>query len=188
MCALVLAAHRARGLPTKATNSSSPQKNEGRRSAGRRDCLVGPRHQRMTPSLCASGEARVLPAALALRRSTAAFAGVAPRLSFGPRFLESPGANGRTLPGASAASSSRTGTCRTSGAPKPPGADCVSPRAGAAPAAATRSTLMMASLRSGRRALGQMRTAQSSVTTNEAAIVRKSLERNPFARSHKIAR
>ena len=59
-----------------------------------------------------------------MRRSTAAFAGVTPRLSFGPRFLESPGANGRTLPGASAASSSRTRTCRTSGAPKPPAADC----------------------------------------------------------------
>ena len=32
-----------------------------------------------------------------------------PWLSFGPRFLELPGANGRTLPGASAASTSRTG-------------------------------------------------------------------------------
>ena len=169
MCALVLAAHRARGLPTKATNSSSPQKNEGRRSAGRRDCLVGPRHAADDTIPLRFGRSRASfrprsPCGAPPRRRRGY-----PQLSFGPRFLESPGANGRTLPGASAASSSRTGTCRTSGAPKPPGADCVSPRAGAAPAAATRSTLMMASLRSGRRALGQMRTAQSSVTTNEAA-------------------
>ena len=47
---------------------------------------------------------------LAFRRSTAALAkALTPWLSFGPRFLELPGANGRTLPGASAASTSRTG-------------------------------------------------------------------------------
>ncbi len=34
---------------------------------------------------------------------------VTPRLGSGPRFLESPGANGRTLPGASAASTSQSG-------------------------------------------------------------------------------
>jgi hypothetical protein len=47
---------------------------------------------------------------LASRRSTAGLAkALTPRLSFGPRFLEPPGANGRTLPDASAASTSRTG-------------------------------------------------------------------------------
>jgi hypothetical protein len=48
--------------------------------------------------------------ALASRRSTAALAkAVTPRLNPGPRFLELPGANGRTLPGASAASTSQAG-------------------------------------------------------------------------------
>src|SRR5208282_6562557 len=47
--------------------------------------------------------------ALAFRRSTAAFEAVTPRPDPGPRFLEPPGANGRTLPGTSAASTSRSG-------------------------------------------------------------------------------
>ena len=46
---------------------------------------------------------------LAFRRSTAAFEAVTPRPDPGPRFLEPPGANGRTLPGTSAASTSRSG-------------------------------------------------------------------------------
>ena len=53
---------------------------------------------------------RVQRDALASRRSTAALAKtVTPWLNPGPRFLELPGANGRTLPGASAASTSQTG-------------------------------------------------------------------------------
>ncbi len=48
--------------------------------------------------------------ALASRRSTAALAeAVTLRLNPGPRFLELPGANERTLPGASAASTSQAG-------------------------------------------------------------------------------
>jgi hypothetical protein len=58
--------------------------------------------RRRGSALCAS--------ALACRRPTAALAkAVTPRLNPGPRFLELPGANGRTLPGASAASTSQAG-------------------------------------------------------------------------------
>jgi hypothetical protein len=47
---------------------------------------------------------------LASRRSTAGLTkALTPWLSFGPRFVESPGANGRTLPDASAASTSHSG-------------------------------------------------------------------------------
>jgi hypothetical protein len=61
--------------------------------------------------MCAGrGSAPKSRGALAFRRSTAALAkALTPWLSSGPRFLELPGANGRTLPGASAASTSRTG-------------------------------------------------------------------------------
>ena len=84
------------------------QINKGRRSAGRRKSnwphhtnrcrhLPAPRARRAPRTIrlhepSASG-------ALAFRRSTAALAqAVTPRLNFRPRFLESPGANGRTLP------------------------------------------------------------------------------------------
>jgi hypothetical protein len=67
---------------------------------------------------------------LASRRSTAALAkALTPRLNPGPRFLELPGANGRTLPGASAASTSQTG--RSAGrvdARSRPGAICETAR------------------------------------------------------------
>jgi hypothetical protein len=67
---------------------------------------------------------------LASRRSTAALAKtVTPWLNPGPRFLELPGANGRTLPGASAASTSQTG--RSAGrydARSRPGAVCETAR------------------------------------------------------------
>jgi|SRR5271166_908393 len=76
-------------------------KSEGRRSAGRRKSNHRP-HRRMRQRAFAQS-------ALASRRSTAALTkAVALRLNPGPRFLKLPGANGRTLPGASAASTSQT--------------------------------------------------------------------------------
>jgi hypothetical protein len=42
--ALVLATHPRPRLADQSHEFTSPQRNEGRRSAGRRDCLVGPRH------------------------------------------------------------------------------------------------------------------------------------------------
>ncbi len=63
-------------------------------------------------------------------------------LSSRPRFLELPGANGRTLPGASAASTSQTGpSAGRDDAQNRPGAACVAPPAGTAPAPPIRSTL-----------------------------------------------
>src|SRR5580704_11019494 len=72
--ALVLATHRARGLPTKATNLVA-SKNEGRRSAGRRDCPVAPRHAAdVAIHLRFGRRPRVQRNALAFRRSTAVLA------------------------------------------------------------------------------------------------------------------
>jgi hypothetical protein len=86
------------------------------------------------PSVLCGARPRAERSALAFRRSTAALAkAVTPQLSSGPRFLESPSANGRTLPGASAASSSRTGHSAGRAGPRSrPGAECVVPPAGTA--------------------------------------------------------
>ena len=76
----------------------SPPENAER---GRAPCLSPPRLGRPEGG------------ALASRRLAAALAkSVTPWLGSGPRFLELPGADGRTLPGASAASSSQTGQTR----------------------------------------------------------------------------
>src|SRR5580704_17499191 len=80
---------RARGFATKATNSFA-SKNEGRRSAGRRNCPVGPRHAAdVAIPLRFGRRPRVLRNALASRRSTAALSEVSrPRLfDFRPGFL-----------------------------------------------------------------------------------------------------
>jgi len=58
--------------------------------------------------------------ALAFRRPTAASEALKPRLGFRPRFLESPDANGRTLSGTSAASTSQSGHAPDGTLPKPP--------------------------------------------------------------------
>jgi hypothetical protein len=130
---LVLATHPrpsfAKPFPTSAS------KNKGRRSAGRRNCPVDPRHTRRRCRLQAlRARPRVQRDALASRRSTAALAkALTPRLNLGPRFLEPPGANGRTLPGASAASSSRTGRSAGRAGPRGrPGTDRILPPAGTA--------------------------------------------------------
>ena len=83
--------------------------NEGRRSAGRRNVLE-PRHTiRCCHLTVLSGAAAALRGRSPLGAPPRHSPSFDPRLNSGPRFLELPGANGRTLPGASAASTSRTG-------------------------------------------------------------------------------
>ena len=67
-------------------------------------------------------------------RLSALHRGIAPRdlpqLGSGPRFLESPDPNGRTLSGTSAASTSQSGHAPDGRCPKPPGSGCMArPRA-----------------------------------------------------------
>jgi hypothetical protein len=62
--------------------------------------------------------------ALAFRRPTAA-SEVLASAQLRPRFLEPPDANGRTLSGTSAASTSRSGTRRTGRCPSRPRAQCI---------------------------------------------------------------
>jgi hypothetical protein len=96
-----------------------------RGTAARRADEAGAIDGRRSPAL--PGRAR-LPA---LHRGTSPMA----RLISGPRFLELPGPNGRTLPGASAASTSRAGhSAGRYDARSRPGAECVVPPAGTAPA------------------------------------------------------
>ena len=72
--------------------------------------------------------------ALAFRRPTAASEVFTPRLGLRPRFLEPPDANGRTLSGTSAASTSRSGTRRTGRCPSRPRAQCMAAPTRTAPA------------------------------------------------------
>jgi hypothetical protein len=90
-----------------------------------------------------------LKSTLAFRRSTAALAkGFTPRLGFRPRFLEPPGANGRTLPGTGAASTSQSGHAPDGSLPKPPAAARNAAR-GNRPRSALRSALAKASFSNG---------------------------------------
>jgi hypothetical protein len=66
--------------------------------------------------------------ALAFRRSTAVMRrGSIPRLGSGPRFLESPDPNGRTLSGTSAASTWQSGHAPDGRCPEPPGRELQAP-------------------------------------------------------------
>ena len=71
--------------------------------------------------------------ALAFRRPTAA-SEVLASARLRPRFLEPPDANGRTLSGTSAASTSRSDTCRTGRCPSRPRAQCIATPTKTAPA------------------------------------------------------
>ena len=98
-------------------SQSPPSKKGGRRSADKRIHRSPPRRRKTKPaSVC--GAHRRLPrnardqsgGALAFRRPTAVMRrGFYPSTRLGPRFLELPDANGRTLSGASAASTSQSG-------------------------------------------------------------------------------
>ena len=72
--------------------------------------------------------------ALAFRRPTAALAEVLASARLGPRFLEPPDANGRTLSGTSAASTSQSDTRRTGRCPSRPRAQCIAALTRTAPA------------------------------------------------------
>ena len=127
------------------------QINKGRRSAGRRK-RNRPHHTnrcRHPSALRARRAPRTIrlhepPAsgALAFRRSTAALARLLPlAFDFRPGFLECAGANGSTLPDASAASTSRTGhSAGRDDARSRPGAVCETARGNR-----TRSTFRIAS-------------------------------------------
>jgi hypothetical protein len=142
---------RIRALPRQETPSqeSIPKKppplKEGRRSAERR--TTGPHRQAMRrapfllSSHCGRTEAQDLPwtskngaGALAFRRPTAASEVFWASARLGPRFLEPPDANGRTLSGTSAASTSRSGTRRTGRCPSRPRAQCIATPTRTAPA------------------------------------------------------
>ena len=140
---------RARALPTTKQESDfqnpPPADERGRRSAERR----------IQPMPCRTGHGRgphPYPPPLAGEGTGGGRSpsGAPPRhlprriasLSSGPRFLELPGANGRTLPGASAASTSQTGpSAGRDDARNRPGTACVAPPAGTAPAPPIWSTL-----------------------------------------------
>jgi hypothetical protein len=131
----------------------SPQRNEGRRSAGRRDCPVGPRHAAdVAIHLRFGRRPRVLRDALASRRSTAALTEVSrPRLfDFRPGFLGR--GSSRALPTLScpspAAAPRAPAVIPVDMMPEAARERTVSVRARAPrPLCAIRSTLMMASLR-----------------------------------------
>ena len=112
-------------------------RQEGRRSAEKRT-KEEPHRQAMrrAPSLlsshCGRTEAQDLPwaskngaGALAFRRPTAASEVFWASARLRPRFLEPPDANGRTLSGTSAASTSQSDTCRTGRCPSRPRAQCM---------------------------------------------------------------
>jgi hypothetical protein len=127
-------------------------KQEGRRSAEKRTNQEPHRQaMRRAPSLlsshCGRTEAQDLPwtskngaGALAFRRPTAA-SEVLASARLRPRFLEPPDANGRTLSGTSAASTSQSDTCRTGRCPSRPRAQCMAAPHENRPRSALRSTL-----------------------------------------------
>ena len=125
-----------RSIPKKHRQENSSPQKEGRRSADKRihqephrkemqrasfllpPFTGGPR-PRTSLSLGPHGAG-----ALAFRRPTAA-SEVLASARLRPRFLEPPDANGRTLSGTSAASTSQSDTCRTGRCPSRPRAQCM---------------------------------------------------------------
>ena len=123
---------------------SLPSQERGERSAERRIQPMSAPHRKCCHLPVRGARKRAINGSpLAFRRSTAALAkALTPWLSFGPRFLELPGANGRTLPGASAASTSRTGhSAGRDDARSRPSAGLRSPPAGTAFRSASGSSL-----------------------------------------------
>src|ERR1700682_1813184 len=116
---------RTRVLPTprkakpKSVAKKAPPSKEGRRSADRRVQDPHRKAMRRASVLLSShcgrtevaGTSKNGAGALASRRPTAA-SEVLASARLRPRFLEPPDANGRTLSGTSAASTSQAGTCR----------------------------------------------------------------------------
>jgi hypothetical protein len=147
--------HPSFATPRKA-KPKSVAKNSSleRREAERREAHQPEPHRRMrrAPSLlsshCGRTEAQDLPwtskngaGALAFRRPTAASEAFSASARLRPRFLEPPDANGRTLSGTSAASTSRSDTRRTGRCPSRPRAQCMAAPDENRPRSALRSTL-----------------------------------------------
>ena len=112
-------------------------RKEGRRSADRRTTGSAPPQKEKPASVCGARYVRPCPAlARDLKRRRARLSaphhGHAPkvltlRLGSGPRFLESPDPNGRTLSGTSAASTWQSGHAPDGRCPEPPGSRLQAP-------------------------------------------------------------
>ena len=133
------ASHPSFATPRKAKPKSVPKISSlKRREAERREARSRSRIEKRCGARpfsclphCGRTEAQDLPwtskngaGALAFRRPTAA-SEVLTSARLGPRFLEPPDANGRTLSGTSAASTSRSDTRRTGRCPSRPRAQCI---------------------------------------------------------------
>src|SRR5580704_5475132 len=133
---------RSRGKCERMRNNERHERlasqQEGRRSAEKRTNQEPHPRMRRAPSLlsshCGRTEAQDFrepwtskngAGALAFRRPTAASEVFWASARLGPRFLEPPDANGRTLSGTSAASTSQSDTCRTGRCPSRPRAQCI---------------------------------------------------------------
>ena len=133
----------------KSVAKKAPPLKEGRRSAEKRTNQEPHRRMRRTPSpvfplredrgprlhqdFIEPWTSKNGAGALAFRRPTAA-SEILLSARPGPRFLEPPDANGRTLSGTSAASTSRSGTRRTGRCPSRPRAQCIATPTRTAPA------------------------------------------------------
>jgi hypothetical protein len=111
-----------------------PPLKEGRRSADRRITGSAPPQKDKPAGVCGEHH-RFLPrtvrdrsgGALAFRRPTAVMRRGLTRLGSGPRFLEPPDPNGRTLSGTSAASTWQSGHAPDGRCPEPPGSRLQAP-------------------------------------------------------------
>jgi hypothetical protein len=147
------AAHPSFAHAKKSQAKKTPPLKEGRRSADRR--VQEPHRKEMrraslSPSPLFTGGPRPRgphgAGALAFRRPTAA-SEVLASARLRPRFLEPPDANGRTLSGTSAASTSQSDTRRTGRCPSRPRAQCIATPDENRSRSASRSTLAKGVLR-----------------------------------------
>ena len=128
-----------------------PPLKEGRRSADRRTTGSAPPQKEKPASVCGARYVRPCPAlARDLKRRRARLFGAPPRscaegpyprLGSGPRFLESPDPNGRTLSGTSAASTWQSDHAPDGRCPEPPGTTVYGRASGNRPRSTFESTL-----------------------------------------------
>jgi hypothetical protein len=141
-----------RSIAKSVAQKTPPQK---RREAERRQARAGAASKRdaarvLSPFLLAEEPRPRGPhgaGALAFRRPTAASEAFSASARLRPRFLEPPDANGRTLSGTSAASTSQSGTRRTGRCPSRPRAQCIATLHENRSRSASRSTLAKGVLR-----------------------------------------
>jgi hypothetical protein len=128
---------RSRGKRERMRNNERHERlasqQEGRRSAEKRTNQEPHRRMRRTPFLLSShcgktevaGDLKKWSGRARLSAPHRGIRGFEPSARLRPRFLESPDANGRTLSGTSAASTSRSDTRRTGRCPSRPRAQCM---------------------------------------------------------------